>query len=340
LWKTLGADGVVQATISATGVQVALHDARAAKVLNQREFPLPTPAYSGPWRLAVHAAADEVERWITGTRGIAQTRLLFVRGGRIVLVDSDGWGEKDLTTTGTSLAPAWHPSGRYIAYSSLGDRGWRVVIRDLSGGTARQMSATPDGLNTTPEFSPDGASLVYAHGLESGTDLFMTDALKDAPARPITVGRGSDNISPSFSPDGRRVAFTSGRLGHPEVYIADADGSNVELLTSFDFGDQNYRSNPSWSPDGRVVAFQSQLQGRFQVMTINLRDRSVKQLTSEGINEDPDWAPDGRHLVFTSSRTGSKELFVIDVESGRTRQLTHSPGARLAAWSGWLDRAP
>ena len=117
------------------------------------------------------------------------------------------------------------------------------------------------------------------------------------------------------------------------MYTSDADGSNVALLTPFNFGDQNYRSNPDWSPDGLLIAFQSQLDGRFQIMTITLRDQTVKQLTSEGINEDPTWAPDGRHLAFTSSRTGVKEIFVLDAESGRARQLTHDPGARLAAWS-------
>jgi TolB protein len=66
----------------------------------------------------------------------------------------------------------------------------------------------------------------------------------------------------------------------------------------------------------------------------------MKQLTSEGINEDPAWAPDGRHLVFTSSRTGTKQLFVLDAETGRARQLTRAGGARLAAWSRVLDRAP
>jgi TolB protein len=119
----------------------------------------------------------------------------------------------------------------------------------------------------------------------------------------------------------------------------DADGANAELLTPFAFGDQYYRSNPDWSPDGRVVAFQSQIAGQFQIMTIGLRDRSVRQLTSEGVNEDPSWAPDGRHLVFTSSRSGVKQLFVLDVESGRVRQLTRSGGARLAAWSRHLGRA-
>ena len=151
--------------------------------------------------------------------------------------------------------------------------------------------------------------------------------------RRVTVGRGTDNVSPSYSPDGRRVAFTSGRSGHPEVYIMDADGTGAELLTPFAFGDQYYRSNPDWSPDGRNVAFQSQVAGQFQIMTISLRDRGVKQHTSESTNEDPSWAPDGRHIVFTSSRTGVKQLWVLDTESGRVRQLTRSGGARLAAWS-------
>jgi TolB protein len=111
-------------------------------------------------------------------------------------------------------------------------------------------------------------------------------------------------------------------------------------LTTYLAGDQSYRSNPAWSPDGRVVAFQSQVAGRFQIMTISLRDRSMKQLTSEGINEDPAWAPDGRHIVFTSTRTGTKQLFVLDAETGRARQLTRTGGARLAAWSRVLDRTP
>jgi TolB protein len=74
-------------------------------------------------------------------------------------------------------------------------------------------------------------------------------------------------------------------------------------------------------------------------MTIALRDRSVKQHTSEGANEDPAWAPDGRHVVFTSTRTGSRQLFVLDTETGRSRQLTRGTAARLSAWSPLLATA-
>ena len=334
----LGALAVVQATVTATGLHVALHDVGQKRVVSVEDFPLPPGTLDDDWRLAVHRVSDEIERWITGTSGIAATRILYVHERRLWMIDSDGANPRPVTDRGSVLSPAWHPDGKHVAYSAFGTAGTQIAIRNLETGTSRWLAATPGGLNITPSFSPDGGTILWAHGEESGTDLFAAPAFGGS-ARRVTVGRGSDNVSPSFSPDGRRVAFTSGRSGHPEVYITDVDGTNAELLTPYNFGDQSYRSNPDWSPDGRTIAFQSQIAGRFQVMTISLRDRRIRQLTSEGMNEDPSWAPDGRHLVFTSTRTGTRQLYVLDVESGRVRQLTRAPGARLAAWSPRLAGA-
>ncbi|MGH7663992.1 MAG: hypothetical protein ACRENI_06815 [Gemmatimonadaceae bacterium] len=331
----LGGAAVVEAVPTPTGLRVALHDVGAKGVLQTADFPLPLDYGSRDWRWAVHGIADEVERWITGVQGIAQTRVLYAHGGRAYVVDSDGASPVAVTDAadGKALSPAWHPSGRFMAFSAMGDRGTQIVVRDLGARTSRRLVATPGGLNITPTFSPDGSALVYAHGEEVGTNLFVADPFGTGGGRQITVGRGSDNVSPSFAPGGERLAFTSGRSGHPEVYIMDADGANAELLTPFAFGDQFYRSNPDWSPDGRSIAFQSLIDGRFQIMTISLRDRTIRQHTSEGANEDPSWAPDGQHVVFTSTRTGAKQLFVLDVESGRVRQLTHAGDARMSAWS-------
>jgi TolB protein len=215
-----------------------------------------------------------------------------------------------------------------------------IDVQDLQANTIRTLVATPGGLNSAPVFSPDGNSIVYAHGDEVGTDLFAANPFSNDPGRRITVGRGTDNTQPTFSPDGRQIAFTSGRSGHPEIYITDVDGTNADLLTPYAFGDENYRSGADWSPDGRTVALSAMTAGVFQVMTINLRDRSMKQLTSDGRNEDPSWAPDSRHIVFTSNRTTVKQLWVLDVESGRARQLTFGSEARLSAWSRPLVRAP
>jgi TolB protein len=333
LLARLGAAAAVQATVTAAGVHITLHDVGAKKVAEVEDFALPGTALSREWRHAVHGVSDALEEWITGVRGIAQTRIAYVRGGELRVVDSDGAIDVRVPAVGPVLSPAWHPSGEQLAFNTFGIRS-EVFLYDQRSGRARAISPTRGGVNQTPVFAPDGRSLVYAHAYESGegSDLFVV-GMDGSPARRITVARGTINVSPTFSPDGRRLAFTSSRSGHPEVYVMDADGTNAELLTPYVFGEQSYQSNPDWSPDGRMVTYQSQIAGRFQLKTINLRDRTTRQLTSEGQNEDPSWAPDGRHLVFASSRTGVRELWVIDVETGRARQLTRGAGARLPAWS-------
>jgi TolB protein len=342
LFARLGAAGLVQVTwASAAIARVAVHNVAQQKIERTQDFPLSgDPRGEGgasEWRLSVHAMADELESWITGVRGIAATRIVYSSGGRIWQIDSDGANATPISGSAMAMSPAWHPRGSHVAYSAMANSGWQVILRE-AGGATRSLNTTPGGQNITPVFSPDGSMLVYSHGREAGNDLYAVNPFSPDGVRKITVGRGSDNMSPTFSPDGRQIAFTTNRTGRPEVYISDADGTNAEMLTSFG-GDQSYNSNADWSPDGRAIAYQSQVAGRFQVITIGLRDRSPRRLTSDGINEDPSWAPDSRHIVFTSNRAGTPQLFVLDVESGRTRQLTHSATkVRTGDWSLHLKR--
>jgi TolB protein len=67
-----------------------------------------------------------------------------------------------------------------------------------------------------------------------------------------------------------------------------------------------------------------------------LASRQVRQLTSQGRNEDPSWAPDGRHIVYISDRTGRRQLHVIDLETARVRQIPTPGIARLPSWSSRL----
>jgi TolB protein len=339
LYAKLGASAIVQTSMTREGsLHVVVHDVAAKRVLNVGDFAFggATPL-SPDWRMTVHRASDEVERWITSVRGIAATRILYVRDQRLWIVDSDGANATPLGVGGTALSPAWHPTGRYVAYTAMADDGLSVVLRNLQNGQSRRMPRL-GGSSFTPTFSPDGSTLVYSAG-DDGTDLFAVSPFGGEAPRRVTFGRGTPTSSPSFSPDGRKLAYISGRLGHPEVYITDADGTNAELLTEAPSGDRPYRSDPDWSPDGRTVAFTSQEGPNLQVMVISLRDRRIRQLTGFARNENPSWAPDSRHIVFTSTRSGAKQLWVLDTESGRTRQLTRGGGlTRQPAWSPRLEQ--
>ncbi len=337
LFAKLGIVAIVRPQRSLTGLTLTMYDVASRKRIQTGNFALPEGDNTPAWRLALHTAADDVERWIFGTRGSAATRILYSAADKQIWeMDSDGANPRKLTSVTLAMSPAWHPSGRTFVFTGFTPRGSQVAVYDFATNDIHWRSATVRGLNITPAFSPSGNTIAYANGADRGTDIMIADAAGEAEARRITVGKGSDNTSPSFSPDGRQIVFMSGRAGHPEVYTMDSDGTNPQILTEFTYGESSYRASPDWSPDGRQIAYESRINGDFQIMTIDLRDRATKQFTSEGENEDPAWAPDGRHLVFSSTRSGPRQLWVLDTESGRMRQLTRAAGARLPAWSPLL----
>ena len=333
LFGRLGVQAVVQITPVATGLHVVLHDVQAARVAKVGELPLPASGLSRDWRLAVHRTSDEVEQWVTGRPGIAATRIAYMRGRAIRVVDSDGAAEITVPTDSEGVSPAWAPDAQSLAYATYGANS-RIVIIDMATGRSRTIVGPGRNVGySTPAFSPNGTMIVYTRSDENQSDLFAMPVASPERAQRLTSARGFVNSNPVFSPNGSQIAYVTNISGPPELYIMDADGTGAHKLTEYDFSERNYRSDPDWSPDGRVVAYQERINDRFQIRTIPISGGTPKLLTSEGENEQPAWAPDARHLVFTSNRTGTRQLWILDIESGRFRQLTTSGGSRMASWS-------
>jgi tol-pal system beta propeller repeat protein TolB len=287
-------------------------------------------------RFAVHGVSDEVERWLTGVRGIASTKIAYVDGMKLKIVDSDGANERTLPTVGAALSPSWHPSGRYIVYADADDRGTRIAQFDLRTMRTRLLSASSRGLNITPVYTKDGKSIVWASGGDSPAELMLASANgDDSSSRPFVGRTGFETTSPSFSPDGKQVVFMSPRPLTPQLYTMNVDGTGLRLLTPVVAGKRSYRTGADWSPAGDKIAFQQQA-GDFQVWVIGVKDRVMTQLTNEGENEDPSWAPDGRHLAITR-RLGAigdpRSIWILDERTGRLRQLTQAGDGRLSDWS-------
>jgi tol-pal system beta propeller repeat protein TolB len=288
-------------------------------------------------RFAIHGVSDEVERWLTGVRGIAATKIAFVDGTKLKIIDSDGANERTLPTVGAALSPSWHPSGRYIVYCDADDRGTRIAQFDLRTMKTQLLRSSSRGLNITPVYTKDGKSIVWASGGDSPAELMLASANgNDSLSVPFVGRSGFETTSPSFSPDGKQIVFMSPRPLTPQLYIMNVDGTGLRLLTPVVAGKRSYRTGADWSPAGDKIAFQQQA-GDFQVWVIGVKDRVMTQLTNEGENEDPSWAPDGRHLAITR-RLGAigdpRGIWVLDERTGRLRRLTQTNGdARLSDWS-------
>ena len=117
----------------------------------------------------------------------------------------------------------------------------------------------------------------------------------------------------------------------------DADGTNVDLLTPLEFGENAYRASPDWSPDGRLVAFQSQIAGTFQILTINLRDRSLRSSSraTDGTRIRPgrrmaDTSPSSRTAPERSSSGCSTSRPVARASSRAALLFVFPPGRRAS----------
>lgn len=151
----------------------------------------------------------------------------------------------------------------------------------------------------------------------------------------------------AYSPDGRRIAFSSTRSMPPgfqgerrlfsELYVMDADGSNVQRIT---FNEGLTDIQGAWSPDGRRIVV-GRGSGRTPVAgegfvaptdlwIIDLATGREQQLTNSPATYEwfPRWSPDGRRIAFQGDlvEPGNQDVYTIRADGRSLRRLTSHPG--------------
>jgi TolB protein len=352
LWDRLGAVWLVSGRLEGAGdgfvLVLELHDVVYREVRERGRFRVPRPM-EGDFRMAVHRASDEIVRWTTGEPGMAASRIVFTMEDspgikNLYLIDSDGENLRRLTNDSTvAQSAAWSPDGTKIAYGSVKSGNQRIYELDLATGRERMLEPVRGaGDYITPAYHPDGRTLAFSVlGNDMRSGIFTYDIERNCCLAYLSGGPWYD-IQPTYSPDGRWLAFNTLRFGDhvPQVMVMPAEGGSAETLSPYEYGGGGFFSSPDWSPNGDLVAFHGRIErGRYHILVMSMAQggRVLRQLTTEGNNEDPSWAPDGRHLVFVGERPWGYGLFVVDAASGRIRALLSGRRIQVPAWSPSLQ---
>jgi Tol biopolymer transport system component len=124
-----------------------------------------------------------------------------------------------------------------------------------------EIAGMPAGVISHLRYTHDGEWVTFTVGPFGGPPIADADVW-----RIRTDGSGLTNLTPEtpgndglaeFSADGTRFVFRSGRSGNFDIYLADADGSNVRNLTDHPASE----TFPAFSPRGDQVAFVSDRNG-------------------------------------------------------------------------------
>lgn len=284
--------------------------------------------HTGDTRRIAHEFADEIVKLLTGRDGITTSKIAYVGGSAIRIMDYDGFGGRVFASDGPLLLfPQFSPDGRYLAYVSYKTGVPNIVVRSAEGALVGGTSF--NSTTTSPAISP-GGQLAFSSAISNdGSMQIYVSNLDGSGLKRLTSSAKSVNISPRWNPrTGREIAFISDRGGSPQIYVMDASGADQRRLIARG----GHSDSPSWSPDGRYIAFTWGGAGGYQIFVADVASGQLLQLTSQGRNESPTWSPDGRHLAFQSNRSGKWEIWQMHIDGTGQRQVSRG-GGRLPAWS-------
>jgi Tol biopolymer transport system component len=167
-----------------------------------------------------------------------------VRGGR----------PRKLTSGESDEAPAWSPSGDWIAF----DRriaGTNYDLFAVNALTRKLRRLTHDhAQQTNPSWSPDGSRLAFAEQQRNGRWGVFIMRLDGSGRKRVTASDMSAQ-EPAWSPDGARIAFIKQGLDSALLAVIDVAGRARPTILS---RRRLFASKPAWSPDGTSIAFSAQ----------------------------------------------------------------------------------
>jgi Tol biopolymer transport system component len=152
------------------------------------------------------------------------------------------------------------PTGEQIVFAAADGDLYLLSLKTPGVTRLTNTKAT----ESSPAFSPDGSSIVYASEVsgDKGTALFVR-SLDGKRVQQVTQPKGRSDADPVYAPDGKQIAFVAAHRYRPysmggwtwdnyDVYLMQADGSRLRRLTRANY---YQAASPNITPDGKSVLY-------------------------------------------------------------------------------------
>jgi Tol biopolymer transport system component len=189
------------------------------------------------------------------------------------------------------------PDGRRVAAIRTGPAD--VWLLETARGVASRL--TSRGIHTSPLWSPDGRTILFATGTPFNLYRITADG-SDREERVLTAE--TRQVPLDWSEDGRLILYYE---------VAPDTGLDLWTLEVTPDGKPRPGAKPQpyirapynqtlgrFSPDTRWVAYQSDESGRWEVYAQTFPEAHQKVQISTAGGRNPEWGPEGRELFYVS----------------------------------------
>jgi TolB protein len=283
----------------------------------------------------------------------------------IYVMSPDGSSPTRLTFGGADMAVGrapynnanadWSHRQKRIAFSSNRGGFPEIFLMHADGSDPLMIASLGGSGAVAPSFSDSGQELCFNSQVRP-RDIYIVN-IDGTGLTNLTETNAADNLRCDWAPTSNSIAFGSTRDGNEELYVMDADGTDVVRLTGNLAAGQpaapGTDANPAWSPQGDRIAFESNRHtapgdpiSNAEIYVMNADGTNQLRLTfSVGQDTKPTWSPTGDRIAFHRRIEGHLQVFTMNPDGSDVRAITETIFPEIffsgfPSWGKWSNNYP
>ncbi len=199
-----------------------------------------------------------------------------------------------------STGYCWSNDGKKILYSSIVTDPWYgngyndLYVYDVEKKSSEQITFRARAMEA--DWSPDGTKIAFITNVDGQRKLAVMRYPKiNGHYLLIDYADETQIGHPVWSPDGTKIAFLMWRKKQQNVWVINADGSNLRPVTY----DSHDNRDPSWM-DNNTVLISSDRNGIFNLYTVDINTHKMIQITNVTTGAFQPWpSPDRSSITYS-----------------------------------------